>query len=373
MKELKVTFRIVTPLFLAGANQQQAEFRLPSLKGALRFWYRAVDPEYRKWEGKIFGSTDPGEGQSRFLMRSSSIKWKSIPYSENCFKDIKYLGFSFILGQKEQGEIKKRSHLIGNKKFTVSFMLRPFKEKEDTKTEEPLQYWRRLMASLWLLGHIGGLGSRSRRGFGTLALERWDGGGIPEVEQIKKELPIAHRETSMEDWKGAFSQGIKLIQSWFDGYPISDHSVIDSESVFLYYSNEREYFTNWRSAMSVVDKSLSSFRKYRDEENCKDNKINRLALGLPREFSNQKSKTTTRYCHEYNDRIASPVWIRIIKIGDRYYPVIFILSTPFPKLVKKVDKKGTKGEEELEEEFFLDHKLALQKFRHHLKGWREIQ
>lgn len=365
MKELQVTFRIVTPLFLAGANQQQAELRLPSLKGALRFWYRAVDPEYRKWEGKIFGSTDPGEGQSRFLMRSSSIKWKSIPYSENRFKGIKYLGFSFILGQKEQGKIKKRSHLIENKKFTVSFMLRPFKEKEDKKTEEPLQYWRRLMASLWLLGHIGGLGSRSRRGFGTLALEHWDGGGIPEVEQIRKELPIANREADIEKWENAFSQGIKVIQSWFGNFPPPDHSVIDSESSFFLFPKG---LTSWIEAMEKLGGTKEEkygvreegvLKKYRIENRKKNY---RLVLGLPM-ISKKEYRPKDR------DRMASPVWLRIVNVGGNYYPFISILSTTLPIIEEEYKERGRIKKKRID----LDHKAALQKFRHHLKGWREIQ
>ena len=36
---IQATYRIVTPMFCGGA-EQQAEFRLASFKGVLRFWWR---------------------------------------------------------------------------------------------------------------------------------------------------------------------------------------------------------------------------------------------------------------------------------------------------------------------------------------------
>lgn len=356
MKELQVTFRIVTPLFLAGANQQQAELRLPSIKGALRFWYRAVDPEYRKWEGKIFGSTDLGEGQSRFLMRMPHKDLKNNKYQKGIPSSLDYLGF-FL---KKNG----RRYLM-DKEFTLSFMLRPFKKKEDKKTEESLQYWRRLMASIWLLGHIGGLGSRSRRGFGTLALKRWDGGGIPEVEQIRKELPIANREADIEKWENAFSQGIKVIQSWFGNFPPPDHSVIDSESSFFLFPKG---LTSWIEAMEKLGGTKEEkygvreegvLKKYRIENRKKNY---RLVLGLPM-ISKKEYRPKDR------GRMASPVWLRIVNVGGNYYPFISILSTTLPIIEEEYKERGRIKKKRID----LDHKAALQKFRHHLKGWREIQ
>lgn len=89
---LRVEFQIITPLVLSGADQGGAELRLPSVKGMLRYWYRALDPEYNQkikigksgkeegptWESHLFGGTGSGEGQSRFLMRLHSKKWLSV-------------------------------------------------------------------------------------------------------------------------------------------------------------------------------------------------------------------------------------------------------------------------------------------------------
>ena len=46
MNKLEVTFRVVTPMFLGGAKPNDfAELRPPSIKSAMRYWYRALDKQ----------------------------------------------------------------------------------------------------------------------------------------------------------------------------------------------------------------------------------------------------------------------------------------------------------------------------------------
>jgi CRISPR-associated protein Cmr1 len=68
MTKLTAEFKIVTPLFVGGANPQSSELRVPSIKGVLRFWWRALAlgrlhsvKGVRAEEARIFGST---KGQS---------------------------------------------------------------------------------------------------------------------------------------------------------------------------------------------------------------------------------------------------------------------------------------------------------------------
>ena len=71
MEMLTVTLKTVTPLFLAGADGRTPELRAPSIKGMMRFWWRAMKvlsiEELRKEEGDLFGSSDEGGG-SKFAL-----------------------------------------------------------------------------------------------------------------------------------------------------------------------------------------------------------------------------------------------------------------------------------------------------------------
>ncbi len=42
MPSITFDLETVTPLFLAGADQQKAELRPPAFRGALRYWFRAI-------------------------------------------------------------------------------------------------------------------------------------------------------------------------------------------------------------------------------------------------------------------------------------------------------------------------------------------
>lgn len=58
MGTLNFNCRTVTPMFMAGADGKTAELRPPSIKGILRFWWRAMhagDPEMREKEKMLFG------------------------------------------------------------------------------------------------------------------------------------------------------------------------------------------------------------------------------------------------------------------------------------------------------------------------------
>ena len=46
MESQEFEVEIVTPLFLGGADPNKAELRAPSIKGALRFWWRALNPHF---------------------------------------------------------------------------------------------------------------------------------------------------------------------------------------------------------------------------------------------------------------------------------------------------------------------------------------
>ncbi|MBK9462163.1 MAG: type III-B CRISPR module RAMP protein Cmr1 [Sphingobacteriales bacterium] len=43
MHTITFTCETITPMFLSGANQDVPELRPPSIKGALRFWWRAMN------------------------------------------------------------------------------------------------------------------------------------------------------------------------------------------------------------------------------------------------------------------------------------------------------------------------------------------
>ncbi len=192
---LRATFSITTPLFLGDAQRGATRFSPQSFKGTLRFWWRA-----RAWErhlqeaggdvakaletlhrdeARIFGKAGEADGkklgQSRVLLRLDAAALGR-PVPRNGFIDqrfanargfwgARYLGYG-LMGTFGAGTGRlDRSCFPAGGRFTVRLT---FRKCDEALTEpERTEVWD----ALKLLGLLGGLGSRSRRGWGSLALE----------------------------------------------------------------------------------------------------------------------------------------------------------------------------------------------------------
>ncbi|WP_048602206.1 type III-B CRISPR module RAMP protein Cmr1 [Rubeoparvulum massiliense] len=382
MEELKVTFQIITPMFLSGADQEKAEFRLASLKGALRYWYRSIDPSYNhpvsssssiSKESWIFGGAKQGEGQSRFLMRMESHhQMNVVSNKQDNSKYHKPTYFAFFLKTKvETAPMKKdyvpRLCLVPNRTVTVYFFRRT-----SNKVCDPIEEWKALLSSIWLLGHLGGLGSRSRRGFGTLALKSWGFTNDSSANQLLKQLPIANNESSIKAWKNHFLASLNSIKSWFGEWQdICEHSIINHKTSF--YCREQKY-NSWNEALDDVAKVIQDFRK--------KNKDHRFALGMPLKIKEKMKKSKSSKPKEIvytpfdGERYASPVWIRIIEIKGKYYPFIAVLTPP-KKIAIAEQEEGKKETKTMFKHDFSMHD-ALNKFCIYLndygdKGWKRCE
>ncbi|WP_168188667.1 type III-B CRISPR module RAMP protein Cmr1 [Thermoflavimicrobium daqui] len=344
---LTVTFQVVTPLFLSGAEQDKAEIRLPSVKGALRYWYRAIQPQYNQLdkestgaslEEQLFGGTGSGAGLGRFLLRDVSteeVKQNIRRRFDPVFsKDLSYLSFSLRSKKLE------RDYIQPDQEFKIQLVLRP-----ETNTERQKRNWQELMASIWLLGHVGGLGARSRRGFGSVQLSSWEAPPDSLAQQVLKELHIAHQQQTSQDWLKAFMHSLKVIHSWFVNYSESPtHTVINQQTGFYLASTG---FAHWEKALAYGAKCIKEFREQKG--------IRRVALGLPMILPN---KVIIQPKKREGNRVASPVWLRIVRIGKEFYPFFSVLSAPFPQ-IEKMDKGQSRN-------VHIHHQTVLEEFKNYL-------
>lgn len=75
MKTETYDLEFITPCFCAGANQAVAEIRVPSIRGELRWWFRALGGN-RRDEARLFGSAahDTGVSSCIRLVISDIVK-----------------------------------------------------------------------------------------------------------------------------------------------------------------------------------------------------------------------------------------------------------------------------------------------------------
>jgi len=170
VEKLDYTLEIVTPLFLGGADPLKAELRTPSLKGVLRFWWRAVYgpqiiqnrqknvgvEELKKREAEIFGSQD---SKSKIGIAVSTVD-KLEPTNKRLPKGIEYSVKNHRLGIIDYLSygLSKKEYIPPSNSIIISLYV--YGLNDNQKNE--------LIKTLKILHRFGGLGARTRNGFGNL-------------------------------------------------------------------------------------------------------------------------------------------------------------------------------------------------------------
>ena len=173
-------FVVVTPMFISDGEQNTRSIRPPSIKGALRFWWRALHwgrclahtrhftsalQDLHRREARLFGlaTKDDTGGQGLFTLKVQQANHKA----ERAWKP--QSGQQYLLGQGlyHYNDGLLRDYLPPKTRFSVELIFhRDVAEDERNGLEDALVLW----------GLLGGLGSRARKGLGSVSLQQLSGG-----------------------------------------------------------------------------------------------------------------------------------------------------------------------------------------------------
>jgi CRISPR-associated protein Cmr1 len=358
LQRTKIDLEFVTPAFLSGADQKVAEWREPSIRGQLRWWFRAIAggafagdlTRTRAAEAIVFGSTEsaspvrirvcppgpksvaPGKeclfgtpltekqiAQRWGAPREDTEKRLHVPGRSN---PIHYLGYGPIVRNKEQKKVLfERARIEAG--HPASFHV----QADDAAWASP--EFVILKRALWAWLNLGGIGARSRRGFGSLRAIATD--GLIEVASDLKE----------------FDEGLKSLIAE-PARPSSPANLPEwshvSPQTAVYISAER---TTWEEAMEHAGSWLIGFRRRYgasfDERKPKQNRDyewfapngsqshgkpshgtsahvpDRAGFGLPLPFGQFDTLSWTD--GDVEGRRASPLLLRISRFGSDYHSV----------------------------------------------------
>lgn len=155
--------KTITPLGVHGAsgNQFEAEFRIPSLRGVIRYWWRSIqfidDPkELLQLETKKFGGTSVNAQKSpvSFVLEK--------PWTDRNYK-------KFVLPHKKRSS--SMACLPEQKEIPVKMLV---KRNEDVAFYENVFH---------LFSMLGSMGQRARRGFGSIQLSEYE-----DIDDFRNEL-----------------------------------------------------------------------------------------------------------------------------------------------------------------------------------------
>lgn len=264
----------VTPIFIYGAVS--LELRASSLKGLVRYWWRALNghlpvKELQEKEGLLFGSSNEKVGRSPVVLRIIPGKVQT--------------GSEHLLPHKRKASLK--AYVIGSQFQVIVTSMGTFNEHTGYET---------IIEAALLLG---GLGRRSRRGFGSVAIiakDRTNGsdkGKIPYTAphdlQAIAELLNSVNSNRFRVQKNV--QGNKIVSHGFGG----DYPYVKSVELGRVYSSAHELLIQIGTATHNVSRGGSDYTG----------------------FSKGQKK------------LASPVYVTAVKIGLNYHPLITTLNTVF--------------------------------------------
>ncbi len=167
--DFQVTLETVTPLFLGGSDPRgEPELRAASFRGVLRFWLRALlggvlgdrPDEIFKHESQVFGST---EHASPVVVQVEPHNLESKNFNPLPHKQVPFRFKGFNPDQR----------------FDIRLL---------SRSEVALE---RAKKALQLLCYLGGLGRRSRRGFGSLQITECE---LALVAESAEKLACALKE-----------------------------------------------------------------------------------------------------------------------------------------------------------------------------------
>lgn len=364
-------YRLVTPLFGGGVmpreNDPSKLIRETSVRGQLRFWWRAMRAsgtigEMKAREDEIFGSGGEDARQSKLFVKVRVTNTGNE-------KDIFRLEGERIKAIDEWAKIAYAAFALQPSREEQRAGVMPKKVREKVEFEVELSFPEDLRseveAALWAWETFGGIGGRTRRGFGAIELLQIGENG--QQRSVKK----YRKETAEHQIREDLKKHLLPNKACHAELP---H--LSEETVFRIRAAK-----DVKEAWEVAVEKLRSFRQFRrDKKTGKESpygksqwpepdeirrlsgnlqpsivgKFPRAVFGLPIIFHFPQEggaiPDATLKPKEF-DRLASPLILRPIACEDGAVAIALILETPrLPKggLELEVENKKLDVDAELD-------------------------
>lgn len=345
-KQVHARVSLESPAFLAGAEQgeRDCELRPATLRGMLRKWWRTMHSGYvetatlAKLEALLWGDVNGGNGaitthlvaspdnpRPQRYNRDQIIQQQRIPRPENRRTSIGLVYGSYGMDDGRN----HRWYLPVGAKWTVTFTVKALpgwqvKERGLGDIEIPLDIvQRQAQAALWLLASFGGVGSKSRHGFGSLSLASMDEPPDPSITSTAVPEPMEGikycRDRVGAELRNTLGLGDRFDKARFHApslASIEEPREIDAESGNV-----------WHAANEANMKWQAFAQKYKHREQ-------KVAMGLPRSIHGrgQQQRLNTRVGRERVQRHASPVHVHLLYDSEDKVYWIRVLALHAPHL-----------------------------------------
>jgi len=360
MKTITFECETLTPTFCYGADGSLLELRAPSLKGAIRFWWRAANhslsiKNLRKKEAEIFGGTGEDEGKSKIAIK---VKTNGLQVQKSLWEEVPFIEITSKKGKKYKipTEYKSIPYLFYSTMMLVEKSCIKTRERfEITFSSHEVVALQHTLSAFWLLSVFGGIGSRSRRGAGSFRITNIKQNENELIKSIGLEFTLQGKNsTEVANYiLKNFQRAKEIINEKKNTFFVSEYSNL-SIARFIISKNK---FNSWKDALNDIGNVFMSFR------NKHRSKVFEVAcFGIPIQHRNPKTtiiagKVRNRNIKEKIDRRSSPVIFKVIRTSTNdYYWLLMRLAGEFlPEdkvLISNKDGKSQKPDYSLLDEFW---------------------
>ena len=319
---LTVRLRFDSPAFLRGV-QDEGTLRISTLRGMLRWWWRWIyrsiyrENDLKKLENRIWGGCDRGSSSASCI----SLRFGRVPKAANCYsfdKEVKSAPFRSLPHGRMSGlsylsygmdERNQRRMVLDPRPDDIWELLIDVIPREGLLTADKL--FKHVKLAIWALTSFGGIGARSRKGFGSLG----------------SDVVYENDDAVYADMFDAV-QGLEYQQVLDDDY-MADYS--------MFGSIRGAVVLNETNVWKVLDRVGYALQNVATDYKHSELKA---VLGLPRQIHGPKKEPMRHqighrhqpplHLHadsrEVGGRFASPLAVHLTKTGDR----IRVTLTAFP-------------------------------------------
>lgn len=347
MTDIEVSYTVTTPMFCSGAHpkENEPEFRLASFKGVLRYWWRALAwsrfdgdlDRIKREEDSLFGSA--AGGQSRVLMRLAAPKASTVLHKDTVLttqpgndtvvgEGVRYLGYGVMeaFASRPKGtQAGQLTRACLAAPITVTIKLRC---RGLTTDQRDL-----LRDAIRILGLIGGMGAKSRKGFGSLCLVglRIDGEGdsIPRTPlELRNAILSFHSATrsGMAPYT-AFSTGTRHVL-------LAGGDILALELLDL-VGREMVRYRSLGSGGRILGGDVATERNFFPDHQLMKSHVSsrtthprRIVFGLPHNYGNHAEEKVGP-ADMTLDRRSSPLFIHIHQTDNGPVAVVSFFPAQF--------------------------------------------
>ncbi len=374
---IRATYRIVTPMFIGDAEQKVSGISPASVKGALRFWWRSLMwgqirsnekfntdelalQRLHKEEAALFGiamdeqraKDRTANRQGQFTLRVELASGYKTTEKDTTHLQLKnhdaarYLGYGLMTAFGiDKGKLT-RSCINEDQKFTVKLI---FKGTVDSS----------ITNALIALGLLGGLGSRVRHGFGSIALE------CLEIEHNKHTTKLYEQPKTSNEYIAAIHSIINNLATIshppFSAFSQETRIDLLEKSTNPYnvlnaFGKKMLLYRSWGKGGQVLNEP--SEKRFTDDHAWRHVSMRknlsaqfhpkRVVFGLPHNYDKYETHQVTPEKHRdpypdgvyKHDRRASPLFFHVHKIGSEYMGVSLLLPATFLPQGEKINAGG---------------------------------